>query len=281
MKINHSKYKNTGILFELLIRQITSDTLNNKKSPATDILKEFFVKSELGKEYRLYKNIIDSKNLNEQRASTFLDLILESSQKINRTKLKKEKYNLVKAIKEHYDLENFFSLKVSNYKELASIYTLIEYKNSSNTFDPHQIVNNKTTLLEHLTGDIKIEKKDELLEEYNSYSKDLKILTYKILLEKFNSKYESLPSNQKEVLKEYINSVDSTSKLKSYYNDKSKEINQSIKESLNKVKDASVKVKIEETLKYLNPLDKTDKVNSNHLIDLMQYSALLNEINEL
>jgi len=281
MKINHSKYKNTGILFELLIRQITSDTLNNKKSPATDILKEFFVKSELGKEYRLYKNIIDSKNLNEQKASTFLDLILESSQKINRTKLKKEKYNLVKAIKEHYDLENFFSLKVPNYKELASIYTLIEYKNSSNTFDPHQIVNNKTTLLEHLTGDIKIEKKDELLEEYNSYSKDLKILTYKILLEKFNSKYESLPSNQKEVLKEYINSVDSTSKLKSYYNDKSKEINQSIKESLNKVKDASVKVKIEETLKYLNPLDKTDKVNSNHLIDLMQYSALLNEINEL
>ena len=47
MKIKHSKYKNTGILFELLVRQITADTLKGVDSPAINLLKENFVKSEL------------------------------------------------------------------------------------------------------------------------------------------------------------------------------------------------------------------------------------------
>ena len=281
MKIKHSKYKNTGVLFELLIRQITSDTLNNKKSPASDILKEFFVKSELGKEYKLYKTIINSKNLNENKANSLIDIVLEASKNINRSKLKREKYNLVKTIKEHYNIENFFSSKVSNYKELASIYTLIEHKNSTLTSDFNQIVDNKYTLLEHLIGKPTQEKKDELFEEYQSYGKDLKILTYKILLEKFNSKYDSLPPNQKQILREYINSVDSSSKLKNYYNSKVKELNEEITNSLSNVKNKATCIKIQEVLNYLKPLDKTEKIKSDHLIDLMQYSALINEINNV
>ena len=42
MSVKHSKYKNTGILFELLVRQITADTLDGKDSPARKILKNYF-----------------------------------------------------------------------------------------------------------------------------------------------------------------------------------------------------------------------------------------------
>ena len=53
MKIKHSKYKNTGLLFELLVRQITADTLNGGSSPSLNILKKSFANTELGKEYKL------------------------------------------------------------------------------------------------------------------------------------------------------------------------------------------------------------------------------------
>ena len=57
----HNKIKNTGILFELLTRQITVDILNNKKnSSAIKILKKFFNENtELGKENQLYKVLVE------------------------------------------------------------------------------------------------------------------------------------------------------------------------------------------------------------------------------
>ena len=151
MKIKHSKYKNTGILFELLVRQITADTLKGGDSPAINILKDNFVKTQLGREYKLYESIMKSKVLNESRANVLISTILESSKKFNRSTLRKQKYNLIKEIKKHYDLESFFGAKINNYKEIASVYTLIEGYNSSESTDVNQINNNKITLLEFLT----------------------------------------------------------------------------------------------------------------------------------
>ena len=151
MKIKHSKYKNTGILFELLVRQITADTLKGDDSPAIDVLKSYFVKTELGREYKLYESVIKSKVLNESRANVLISTILENSKKFNRTILKKQKYNLINEIKKHYNLESFFGTKVKNYKEIASVYTLIESYNTTELTDIKQINQNKVTLLEFLT----------------------------------------------------------------------------------------------------------------------------------
>ena len=96
MYIKHSKFKNTGILFELLVRKITADTLAGTESPSVNILKKYFVNTELGKEYKLYETLFKSKNLTEGKANTILTTILESSKKLNRKALKREKYNLVK-----------------------------------------------------------------------------------------------------------------------------------------------------------------------------------------
>ena len=220
MKIKHSKYKNTGILFELLVRQITADTLKGDDSPAIDVLKSYFVKTELGREYKLYESVIKSKVLNESRANVLISTILENSKKFNRTILKKQKYNLINEIKKHYNLESFFGTKVKNYKEIASVYTLIESYNTAELTDINQINQNKVTLLEFLTKQETTKPTDELMNEFSGYDKDLRQLTYRVLLEKFNDKYDSLSIEQKEILKEFIYSVDSTPSLREFYNTK-------------------------------------------------------------
>ena len=280
MKIKHSKYKNTGILFELLVRQITADTLKGGDSPAIDILKEYFVKTSLGREYKLYESVLKSKVLNEGRANMVISTILESSSKFNRTSLKKQKYNLINEIKKHYDIDVFFGAKIKNYKELASLYTLIEGYNSKEASDSQQLIDNKVTLLEHLTKQEVNTKevKEDVLKEFQTYDKDLRILTYKVLLEKFNSKYENLSTEQKQILKEFINSVDSTPGLRDFYNNKIGDLQATLNEEAKNIKDKATQIKITEVAKYLVELDKKAKVNNDNLVDLLQYFELVKEI---
>lgn len=280
MKIKHSKYKNTGILFELLVRQITADTLKGGDSPAINILKEHFVKTSLGREYKLYESILKSNVLNEGRANMVISTILETSSKFNRTSLRKQKYNLINEIKKHYNLDVFFGAKIKNYKELASLYTLIEGYNSKEANDSQQIIDNKVTLLEHLTKQEVNTKevKEDVLKEFQTYDKDLRILTYKVLLEKFNSKYENLSTEQKQVLKEFINSVDSAPGLRDFYNNKINELKTTLNKEAKTIKDKATQIKITEVAKYLVELDKTAKVDNDNLVDLLQYFELVKEI---
>jgi len=279
MKIKHSKYKNTGILFELLVRQITSDTLKSSNSPAIDILKEYFINTSLGKEYKLYESILKSKILTEGRATLVIDTILDASTKFNRKSLKKQKYNLINEIKKHYNLESFFGSKISNYKELAALYTLIENVNSFKITNPSQLVGNKITLLEYLTKkEIKEDSKQTVLKEFSTYNKDIRTLTYKVLLEKFNGKYDGLTNDQKQILKEYINSVDSTPDLRNFYNTKISELKNILVKETKNIKDKATQIKITEVSKFLIELKKTDKVGDNNLVDLLRYYQLSNEI---
>ena len=279
MKIKNSKFKNTGILFELLVRQITADTLKGVDSPAIDLLKKYFVKSELGREYKLYESIQKSPTLNESRASVLIETVLDNSKKFNRTFLRKQKYNLINEIQKHYDVNQFFASKIKNYKQLASLYTLIEGYNSSAMINTEQLMNNKITLLEHLTKQkLDSTKKEEVLLEFATYDEDTRSLTYKILLEKFNSKYEVLSLDQKQVLKEFINSVDSTPSLRIFYNTKINELKSTLNAEAKNIKDKATKIKITEVAKLLVELSKTDKINDDNLVDLLQYYELVKEI---
>jgi hypothetical protein len=280
MNIKHSKYKNTGILFELLVRQVTSDTLNGSASPALNIIKKYFVKSELGKELKLYESFTKSKKLNESRSNLLLQTILESAKKLNRKNLKREKYNLINEIKKHYNLDEFFKTKLPNYKTQAALYTLVEAQNSAELISPDQIVSNKYTLLEHLTlGPVNQEKvKEEVLEEFQTYDKDVRMLTYKILLEKFNGKYSNLYESQKEVLKEFITSVDSTPKLRNFYNNKIQDLRSELKEISKTIADKVVQIKLNEVLPLIVELEKNYPIKTDNLVDLLQYCELVEEL---
>ena len=280
MQINHSKYKNTGILFELLIRQITNDTLDSKDSQATNILKKYFVKTELGREYKLYETLLKKTSLTETKANIITNTLLDSSKSLNRGVIKRQKYNLIKEIQNHYDLNEFFNHKLPNYKVHAAFYTLLETSNSTNQVDPEQIINNKVTILEHLTAaQIKATKiKDEVMSEFEKSDKDVRFIAYKMLLENFNVKYDTLHTNQKTILKEYITSVDNTSRLKEFYTNKINEIKTELADLNKKTKNKVTKIKINEIISIISPPLKNAKITDNDLVDLLQYYDLINEL---
>jgi hypothetical protein len=280
MIIKHSKYKNTGILFELLVRQITADTLSGAESQAINILKKYFTKTELGKEYKLYESFFKHTNTSEAKADMVISTLIESSKQLNRSVLKRQKYNLIKEIKNHYDLEEFFKTKLPNYKAQAALFTLLEVYNSENLSNPNQIIENKTVLLEYLVKSPidKKEVKENILEEFRQQDKDIRVLAYRVLLEKFNDKYADLNSNQKATLKEFINSVDNTPKLREFYNTKITEIKNTLLTLNKKVTNKAIQIKVNEVVNILPNLGKTDKVNDDHLINLLQHYQLVEEL---
>tara|TARA_R110000824_G_scaffold55524_2_gene152889 strand:+ start:374 stop:1231 length:858 start_codon:yes stop_codon:yes gene_type:complete len=280
MYIKHSKFKNTGILFEVLVKRITSDTLSGNNSPAIAILKKYFVNTELGKEYKLYETVFKSKNASESKANVVLTAVIESSKKLNRTRLRKEKYNLIKELKTHYNVEDLFKTKLYDYKSQASLYTLFEIYATDKPTDPNQIIDNKVNLLEHLTS-FPVERggvKDDVIEEFKSYDNDLRTLTYRVMLEQFNDKYSDLNNRQKNILKEFIESVDSTPQLKEFYNSEIRYIKGKLMLEIDKTTSKSVKIKLQEVSKLIKELDKRHTIKNNHLVDLLQYHQLLQEL---
>jgi len=284
MKIKHSKYRNTGLIFELLVKQIAADTLDNKDSAAVKILKKFFGnKTSLSKEYRLYEFIVKNKNVSQSKAEAILSTITEISLKLNTKSLKDAKYNLIAEIKENYNIDEFFGMQVRDYKALAALYCLLEAQSNNSLVDPQVLIDNKTTILEHLTSAQQNEQevKDTLIEEYSKYDKDLKLLTFKILLEKFNSKYKSLLPEQKNILKEFITSVNSQTRLRSLVNEELEKISKQVVELSSKVKDEVIKIKLDEVSKAIKPVNNKSKIVDTHLVNLMQYYDLVNELKSL
>ncbi len=282
MLIKHSKFKNTGILFELLVRQITTDTLSGKTSEATNILKKYFSKTELGREYKLYESLLKRTNLTEGKAELVINAVLESAKQLNRSLLKRQKYNLINEIKTHYNLEEFFKTKLPQYKYQASIYTLIESYSNDKKLIHEQIINNKLVLLEYLTSNTtKPSLSENSISEFSKHDKDTRFLAYKILLEKFNSKYAEFSSNKKLILKEYINIADNVVRLKEFYNGKIVEFKKEIISLNNKTTNPVTKIKINEITNFLVELDKNDKITNEHIVNLLQYCDLVEELTKM
>ncbi len=281
MKVKHSKYKNTGLIFELLVKQIASDTLSRKDSPAVSILKKFYAgKSSLAKEYKLYEFISKNNNVTPLRAEAILSTITEISRKLDQAAIKKQKYELIAEIKTHYNVDEFFAIQVRDYKALAALYCLLETQNNAENVDPSSLIENKTTILEHLTSRAQNEEdvKDTLIEEYSKYDKDLRLLTFKILLEKFNDNYKDLLPEQKNILKEFITSVNSTTRLRTIVNEELEKIAKRVEEMSQKVSDQVIKIKLEEVRKAIKPLTNKEKIGDTHLVNLMQYYELVHEL---
>ena len=282
MAVKHSKFKNSGILFELLVRQLTSDTLEGKNSPVTRIIKNNFLNTELGKEYKLYELLTKYNSLSETKALDLIETLLKASDKLNKDLLRKQKYNLIKEIKKYYDIDEFFKTKVTNYKTYASFYNLVETYNDNKSNIEFKI-NNKNTLLESLTNRNPETKKEEnpLIKEFKSYDKDLRTLTQRVLIEKFNTKYSSFNTFQKKLLKEYLLSVESSPKLKETYDKNIVEVKNQLTPLVSKISDPSTQIKIKNIIELLKESEKNQKITSDDISKLLHYYELISELKKL
>jgi hypothetical protein len=282
-KIKHSKFKNTGFIFELLVRQITSEIMSSNKSVAENILKEHFnSKRELSRELKLYQYLINEKYNSETKAEKFIDTIIEARKRLDEKKLTKEKYNLIKEIKETYNIDEFIKSPISNYKTLASIYKVFEVATIDEQFDPTDIVGSRITIAENIISS-SIQNKDTkiqnaVLEEYKKQDEDLRAISYKILVESFNKKYSNLTTEQKTLLKEYINNINNTGKLNSYVGNEITKLVANLKEVGGKLTDKVTRIKLAETIANVNKIKSVKKIKEEHLSAMMMTYELLGEL---
>ena len=286
--IKHNKLRNTGILYELLVRQITSDVMENKKDGvAVKLMREFFnSKKELGKELMLYRAFFNVQNLSEQKAFQLLKLVTEQRKNLDQTVLDTQKYLLIKEIKKNFDLKEFFAARIPSYKIYASIYknfdAAINGINDTTTIE--ELAGSQFTIVEHLSGksvNKEIKEHNELSNIIRSQDDDIRFLAYKILIERFNEKYKGLDESQKKLLQEYIYNISNTSKLKTYTQTESRRLAKEITQSSKKVKDKVTRIKLGEVVSQLQKVQTATVIKENHMTAMLIAYEILKELKAL
>jgi len=279
-KSTHSKIRNTGILFELLTRQVAADTLQGSdKSPALLIIKEYFKpNTTLAKELLLYQTLLKEKYNSSEKANYLINTTIKLHNKLKKESLKQEKYNLIREIKKHYDVIDFFKTNLNEYKVYASIYRVFEGTTISRL---SEVVQSRFTLVEHLTRK-KTQNSNqavsEIVESYLKQDKEIRILAYKLMIDKFNERYAGLSTKQKSLLKEYINNVSNTEDLKKILVAESEGIQRQIEKFKLKIKDKVTLIKLNEVTTMLDRFKKIKTIKEDHILSLLLYHELLKEL---
>jgi len=283
-RVKHSKIKNTGILFELLSRQITVDVMNgNNKSKSVEMLKKFFnEKTELGKENQLYQVLLKENYNSSHKAEKLVDAVIKAREKLQNRKLRTEKYNLIKEIKKNYVVEDFFRARIPNYKVYASIYKKF-LAETTPVFDPVDEVDSTFSIVEHITRNkIKPRNTDsKVISEFKGEDKDLRLLSYQLMVDNFNGKYKSLNSMQRNLLKEYVNNISNTNSLREFINNEVIKIKQILNKILPRVTDDVTKIKLTEAIKQVDSLSKGKIVKDKQVVALMRYYELIKELHNV
>ena len=284
-RVKHSKIKNTGILFELLSRQITQDIISDdKKSKSIDLLKKYFNEStEIGKENQLYQVLVKTNYNSTAKAQRLIEAVLKSRSKINSKKIKNEKYNLIKSISENYKTEDFFRSRIPNYKVYASVYKLF-LSDSIESLNPLDEVDSNFTIIEHITGKkmtSSVKNDTEVIQEFKGQDKDLRLLSYQLMVDNFNKKYKTLNTPQKNLLKEYINNISNTNSLREFVNDEVQNIKTTLESHLPNISDDITRIKLQEAVNQIENLTKGRIVKDKQVISLMRYYELIKELDNV
>ena len=278
-KLKHSKYKNTGILFEMLVRKLTAETLSSDKSVTIEIIKKYFGKNtELSKELQLYNTLLKEQFKTEAQALDYIRTVKSAYGKLNQGILKRQKYNLVKEISERFVFEDMAKMHIPNYKELASIYMLFEYDETDN---PKRLMECKNVIIENGITTKKAEQKDSLLQEFSSQSKEMRLLSYKLLVDKFNEKYSGLDESQKQLLNKYITHVNDTAELRNYVQTVIPKIKKQLTEQAKHITDDVTKIKVSKMSEMLCSVENMKTIKESHILSLLRYFDLINELKEV
>tara|TARA_R100000315_G_C5203574_1_gene120012 strand:+ start:65 stop:898 length:834 start_codon:yes stop_codon:yes gene_type:complete len=272
--VKHSKFKNTGLLFELLVRQVASDVMNGLDSKALKLINRHFrPSSELTKELKLYRSLSEEKFNSDKKAELFVDACITSRNRLNESTLRRDKYNLIKDIKKSFVTEVFLKSKIKNYKLQASIYKLFE---SSEFEDPKLVVENRYTIIEHILSANPVKQKEDIKE-----NKDIRILASKLMIDKFNKKYSNLSVNQQKMLREYINNVTNTVTLKEYIKQESRNLIGQLTKLKNVVPNKILRIKIHEVTNLLKDLSERHAIKDKDVLTMLRYYELVKELKNI
>ena len=228
----------------------------------------------------MYQTILNEKFNSENQANRFIDAVLNSRRKLSKSKLRREKYNLIKEIKQHYDIEKFTKARVDNYRTLASTFTIFE--NTENSLSPADSVKIRYNLVEAVTGKRANKQiKRQIVSEYSKQDKDMQLLSYQILVDKFNEKYGDLSAKQKKVLREYINNVSNTNNLKELISSEVPHIKRTLRNKMRSIKDPVVRIKLKEVAKQATALGKRNVIKDQEVLSLMRFYELIKELKNI
>lgn len=275
-KLKHRKIRNTGLIYELLVRQLTSDVLRGNTPISLDILKKFFRKNSLlSEELRLFNTLLKKKVRNSEFASEILEAVLTARKKIDNKLLEKEKYRLIKEIKKHFDETLFFKTQVPDYPVYASIANVLEYSADEN---PTDYASNKITVLEYVTTpqeDNHLQNTKSLLEDVDP---ELQKLTFRLLTEKFNKKWGSLEEQQKEILRHYIFNSTDGEQTRKFIKENVNFLKSGLKRTSQSIDDQVIKIKLVEVSRLVSEIPSKKFVTESDFLALLRSYELLKEL---
>lgn len=234
-KIKHNKIKNTGLIYQILVRKMIQQATNGKKPTAYNIFNNFFSKDKaLGKQLAIYNLLTNTKYENKDMASSLFEEALDLRMKIDDIRLDKQKYYCIKQIKKHYRIKPLFQTKVDNYKVYASIYKVFESLRYSE-YNPLTIVQSRHHVLDFMLRPLQeqsqVDSQDMKLFREQDY--DVKEAALTLYVQKFNQKFAVLNESQKQLLKKYTYTMTDNTQLDGYMNKEIDRLHQMFKDDDN------------------------------------------------
>jgi len=279
MTMNHNKKRNVGIIYELLVRAVSSYLVDNDKGRAQialDILSRHYNKhTELYKEFRLFNALAKTTVKDTSVAAAILTESRSASKRFDSVKIDKEKSSLIKEINYNLVDTNFYRRNVPDYRVYATIQTLLNQWRQGDRSNLAESVIIESNLIEWLTS----EKQVETIQEVNP---NVDALVVKIMNEKFNKKYnDKLTLEQKELINDYVFSMKNDDGRSISY--KAEILRKSTINKLNELrsdeKNPVLLEKSEIVLERLNSLN-FDKIDDEKISKLMTMIQLVKEIKE-
>ena len=282
-KLKHSKYKNTGLLFEMLVHKLTSETMSSNKTVTADLIKKYFGKNtELSKELCMYTSLIKETFSSEAQAFEYIRTIKLAHSNLNQSLLKRQRYNLIKEISQKFLFENMSKMHIPNYKSLASICMIFDNVETAN---PKQLLECKFVIFNHgrntKSNQLLTNEKDPVLEAFKSQSTDMRLLTYKLIVDKFNQKYSVLDESQKQLLNKYITNVNDTTALKEYIQTIIPKIKTQLATQSKQITDTVTKIKVKKLSEMLCTVENMKTIKESHVLSLLRYFDLIRELKEI
>ena len=194
-KIKHNKKRNTIFLYEALVRELTKATVDRdqgRRETILNIVKEHFNTNTLmGREVRIYKNILETKDAKTNIAEKILSESKIEYSVLNKKQIFTEQSQMISKINKELS-KDVFNIFVPNYKSLATL---------------HQVFNNldlsakERVLLEEEALILMAEAKEEVNQKE---LKHIDSLVFKSFVERFNNEYSGLLEEQKTLLSRFI-----------------------------------------------------------------------------